>query len=57
MDPLTELQAWQQALLAALPPPCLSSPPPPLHHVSSIIVQVYAHRLRQLPPQGPSGQE
>ena len=52
-DPLAELEAWQQAILTGLPAARPTSPPP-LQHVSALIVQVYVHRLRQLPLQGPS---
>lgn len=52
-DPLVEVQDWQAAILAALPAVRPTSPPP-LEHVSALVVQVYAHRLRQLPLTGPA---
>ncbi|KAL4458548.1 hypothetical protein ABPG75_013413 [Micractinium tetrahymenae] len=51
-DPLAEVADWQAAILGALPAVRPTSPPP-LQHVSSIIVQLYAHHLRQLPLAGP----
>ena len=51
-DPLVELEAWQAGILGTLPASRPASPPP-LAHVSAIIVQLYAHRLRQLPMTGP----
>lgn len=52
-DPLAEQQDWQHGLLAALPAARPTSPPP-LEHVSALIVQVYAHHVRQLPLTGPT---
>lgn len=51
-DPLAEVAAWQAAILGALPAVRPASPPP-LQHVCYIIVQLYAHHLRQLPLAGP----
>ncbi|PRW59673.1 early endosome antigen 1 isoform X2 [Chlorella sorokiniana] len=51
-DPLGEVEAWRSAILGSLPAVRPTSPPP-LQHVSSLIVQVYVHRLRSLPLQGP----
>lgn len=51
-DPLGEVEAWRGAILGSLPAVRPTSPPP-LQHVSSLIVQVYVHRLRSLPLQGP----
>lgn len=50
-DAVAEVEAWQASLLGALPAVRPTSPPP-LQHVSALIVQVYAHRVRQLPPEG-----
>lgn len=52
-DPIVELEAWQRAVLGSLPAARPTSPPP-LQHVSAIIVQLYAHRVRQLPLTGPA---
>ena len=52
-DPIAELEAWQHSILDSLPASRPTSPPP-LQHVSAIIVQLYAHRVRQLPLTGPT---
>lgn len=48
---MAEIEAWQGGLLGTLPALRPTSPPP-LQHVSALIAQVHAHRVRQLPLQG-----